>query len=454
MPRRNMLLKVLVFSIVLVMAILHVSGFFGVDFSRNRNNWVGLQKEKKRSMDAIFIGASNVSAFWQPLFGWADHGIAVWSISVSGLTCAAIKYMIIEARKTQPDALYIVNLSTFKGGKLYLDVSHMHNALDYMPLSLNKFNMVHDLVSRSEFKGLDALEYYLAIIRFHSRWDDLKPWIFGSGNISLKMSNHASSYCKKVFNSEKVLLLNNDVRSTIPKDVSDVLEDLLDYCDEQHVKVLFVKSPQVVSEKGQGRMNAMEDILEARGYPCLDLLEDMYKADIDPRTDFFNKGHTNIHGSMKFSKAVGDYLVENYGFEDKRGLPDWESWDAAMETYNAYREMYTLPLEREHAQRFFSDIPALAKKAVDEQRVRVSWTEVGEIDGYAVFRRTNRNGAQNPWQWISDVGADVNEYTDDGLNASTEYIYTVVPYREADGTREYGSFDVLGVSVKTKEEKA
>ncbi len=64
MPRRNMLLKVLVFSIVLVMAILHVSGFFGVDFSRNRNNWVGLQKEKKGSMDAIFIGASNVSAFW------------------------------------------------------------------------------------------------------------------------------------------------------------------------------------------------------------------------------------------------------------------------------------------------------------------------------------------------------------------------------------------------------
>jgi len=67
MPRRNMLLKVLVLSIVLVMAILHVNGFFGVDFSRNRNNWVGLQKERKGSMDAIFIGASNVSAFWQPL---------------------------------------------------------------------------------------------------------------------------------------------------------------------------------------------------------------------------------------------------------------------------------------------------------------------------------------------------------------------------------------------------
>ena len=454
MSRRKTLLRVLGFSLVLVMAILHVSGFFGVDFSRNRKNWVGLSEEKKGGLDAIFVGASNVSAFWQPLFGWADHGIAVWSISVPGLTCAAIKYMIIEARKTQPDALYIVNLSTFKGTQLYLDVAHLHNAMDYMPLSLNKFNMVHDLVSRSEFKGLDALEYYLAIIRFHSRWDDLKPWIFGTGNISLKLSNRASSYCRKVFNNEKTLKLDNDVRTTIPKDVGDVLEDLLDYCDEQHVKVLFVKSPQAVREKDHGRMNAMEDILEARGYPCLDLLQDMYKADIDPRTDFYNKGHTNIHGSMKFSKAVGDYLVENYGFEDKRGLPDWESWDVALETYNAYREMYTLPLEREHAQRFFSDIPALAKKSVDEQRVRVSWTEVGEVDGYAVFRRTNRNGAKNPWRWISDVGADLNEYTDDGLNASTEYIYTVVPYREADGTREYGSFDVLGVSVKTKGEKA
>ena len=84
----------------------------------------------------------------------------------------------------------------------------------------------------------------------------------------------------------------------------------------------------------------------------------------------------------------------------------------------------------------------------------MSWTEVEEVDGYAVYRRTNRNGAKNPWKWIADVGADVNEYTDDGLKASIEYIYTVVPYREADGTREYGSFDVLGVSVKTKEKKA
>ena len=454
MPRRKVILRTLVFVIVLAVAVIHVSGYFGIEETRNYSNWYGLSREKKGSMDAVFIGASNVSAFWQPLFGWADHGIAVWSLSIPGLTPAAFKHMIIEARKTQPDALYIVSLSTFKSDVLHLDVVHLHRALDYMPFSLNKVEMTHELVGRSAYRGLDALEYYLPVIRFHSRWDDLTSGIFGEGNIAFKMSNQTGAFGKKARSIEKKLVLDNDSREPIPDEVNVVFEELLDYFDEQHVNALFVKSPQVVNTKGQAHMNAMEDILEARGYPCLDLLEDIYDIGIDTRMDFFNSKHTNIHGAMKFCKAVGDYLVEHYHFDDKRGLPGWEGWDNACEAYySAYCELYTLPFEREHAPRFSSDILALNKPSVRKTEVELTWTGLEGVDGYAIYRKTAK-GKGKAWRWLADAGSDLIAYTDGDLKPSTEYVYTVVPYRENEGTRAYGDFDVNGVSAVTKGEKA
>lgn len=404
-------------------------------------------------MDAVIIGASNVIAFWQPLFGWADHGIAVWSISIPGLTCAAFKNMIIEARKTQPDALYIVSLSTFKGGNLALDVPHLHHALDYMPFSLNKLRMTHDMVKRSQFTGLDSLEFYFPIIRFHNRWNDLKSWAFGSSNISLKMSYRASSFNRKVYDISDSLVLDNDTRKSMPTDVGEVFNELLDYFDANHVNALFVKSPQVANLQQQARMNTMEDMLAERGYPCLDLLEDFYNAGFDTKTDFYNKGHTNIHGSLKFSKALGDYLVENYHFENKRGLPGWEDWDEAFEKYNASCSEYTLPFEREHAPRYVCEIPALGKLTVKERTIKLTWKGVEEADGYVIFRKSKENGKVKPWNYLAEVDANLYEYTDNDLKASTEYTYTVVPIQDRNEIRKYGSFDVLGMSVMTGGEK-
>ena len=438
------------FFLVLAVAVNCVSGVFGIDDTRSYKNLKSLRMEKKGSIDAVFIGASNVMAFWQPVFGWADHGIAVSSLSYPGITCAAIKHMIIEARKTQPDALYIINLGCFKNNHVSLEAPQLHRVIDYTPFSLSKLNMVHDLVKKARLKAQDALEYYLPIIRFHSRWDELPSWVFSDGSTVYKLSYKTSGFSNKAVNITDHLALENDVRTPISEDMSQTFEELLDYCDSRHVNALFVKSPRVLGRKQQGRLNALEDILAQRGYPCLDLMEDVYDIGIDPRTDFYNAGHTNIHGSIKFSKAVGDYLVEHYHFEDKRGLPGWESWDDACEAYMQYCEMYTLPFEREHAPRFSSDIPGLKKPSVDEQSVSVAWKGIEGADGYAVFRKTSSTA----WACVAEVDAGISDYTDAGLNPSTEYVYTVVPWRMNGEAREYGSFNVLGVNASTKGESA
>lgn len=93
-----------------------------------------------------------------------------------------------------------------------------------------------------------------------------------------------------------------------------------------------------------------------------------------------------------------------------------------------------LPFEREHSLRFISEIPALSKPSVTGQCIRVTWKGVEGAEGYAVFRKANKVSVGKRWEWIADVDAGRNKYTDDDLKPSVEYTYTVVPYRQTDGT--------------------
>ena len=95
----------------------------------------GIYEEPENSLDAVYIGSSNCYAFWNPNIAWEEYGIAVYPYCCSTQPLLATEYLIKEARKTQPNAVYIVNINTL--GDAVSDVV-IHRLLDFMPLSKNK----------------------------------------------------------------------------------------------------------------------------------------------------------------------------------------------------------------------------------------------------------------------------------------------------------------------------
>ena len=56
--------------------------------------------------------------------------------------------------------------------------------------------------------------------------------------------------------------------------------------------------------------------------------ENTFTIDLDLKTDFYNPGHLNFYGATKFTSIFADYLIENYGLEDKRNQEHVkEHWD-------------------------------------------------------------------------------------------------------------------------------
>ena len=48
---------------------------------------------------------------------------------------------------------------------------------------------------------------------------------------------------------------------------------------------------------------------------------------IEYSTDFRDTDHVNNYGAEKVTKHLGDFLVNNYNIEDKRGKSGYEEWD-------------------------------------------------------------------------------------------------------------------------------
>ncbi len=449
MKKRHIAVRAVCFLILLVLVLIGIQSVFRSTDSRAYSVVRGFSLEPSNTLDAVYVGSSNVHAFWQPPVAWEEYGIAVYSYSINKLPMRAIKYLIMEARKTQPEALYIVNLNSIVNvtKDTPISVDSIHRAADFLPLSLNKYQMILQLCKDANFTGASTLEYFFPIIRFHERWSSLKASDFSHKIDIRKRGLMTSEFIKS---SDVSLIYSITQEKTELTDLQlEVMDDLLDYFDSEQVKVLFVIVPQALSSDYCSQLNAVEELVRGRGYECLDLLENYEPLEIILETDFYNKKHTNVHGSLKFTDWLGSYLVEHYGFEDKQDDPDWESWDLAAEQYERSISQYTLPFERTHMARSYDlAAPELGEAETDGTSVQIVWEAVEGADGYMIYRKS-KNEAGGSWNLIAEADASVLSYTDVALNEKTKYNYTVVPIKKLDGDTLFGNFSFSGISAVT-----
>ncbi len=408
----------------------------------------GFYEERENALDAVYIGASNVYPFYEAPLAWRDYGIAVYPLSVPAMPSLATKHMIIEARKTQPDALYIVCLNNFKDDTIAN--SHMHYLSNHMPLSKNKIDLINAYGKQSGKGWLELLEFYLPFIRFHSSWNELDEFNFNREVNGYKSASYYPSFLKKSEDISAYYVQTED-REPLPEHKIALLNDLLDYCDSEKVNVLFVfalqgvESPSVIKQ-----FNTIEDIVTERGYPVLNAMEKADEIGITFSQDYYNANHTNIHGSFKMTDYTARYLIDNYGFEDKRGAEGYESWDASVEAYTDRIDAYCFDFELNSLRRdFHLKMPEHLEAVKSDSGWTVSWSEVESADGYYVYKRTqNEKGKKSRWAQLQYT--EELSITDSELEDALDYAYTVVPVRNENGVQYFGEAHLYGVGDMIK----
>ena len=149
--------------------------------------------------------------------------------------------------------------------------------------------------------------------------------------------------------------LEPDPDAVIPENIDIAVDDLLDYVENNKVKVLFVVTPQSVTDvEKAGTLRAVVDKVEKRGHKVLDMRRDYDKVGIDCATDFYNTGHTNMHGAIKSSAYVTKHLMDEFSLEDKRGDIRYKIWDEAADKY--YADYFVENLKESDLEYFTTDL--------------------------------------------------------------------------------------------------
>ncbi len=435
------LIKFIAFFVAFVLLLWNVSGVLKAVDTMNYQNIQNFYEEPENSLDAVYIGSSNCFVFWNSLLAWGEYGISVYPYAGNAFSYFASEYYIKEARRTQPDALYIVNINSLSDGEL--NTQQMRSTIDAIPFSFDKLAMIRHLNDVADFSMKESMEFYLPLIRFHTRWEEITSYDFSTELNGRKGASIFNQYLETVTDVSADYITTDD-EVELSDAIVSTTESLLDYCDKENVNVLFVTVPQAkFNEYNIGRYNALNALIESRGYKVLDLLSDPSIMGIDPTTDFYNSAHTNIHGSAKLTYYLSEYLIENYGFEDKRENPDYSSWNTAYDGYMEHITPHILDIELDANNRA-DDLAAPTPLAWrDGAQIKLDWEDVENAQGYKIYKKS---ASQPSWKEISvteESFFDDTEFVEGEL-----YHYTVLPYYEADGKQLYGDYAYKGVSIQ------
>lgn len=335
MSKRKNIIRTVGFCLVFLFLLTWSSRFFFVDTASSKTFVDSVMHEEPNTLQAVYLGNSGVYRYFQAPLAWEEYGIAVMNLATASQPAATVRFLLEEIRETQNPDVYIIDLRSFSYGTLTF--SSIHNLINFIEPSWNKFKMIVACCAYSSIWYADLPEFFFPIIRFHDRWEELQAEDFEPLISDVKGAYTYSHFFRNT-QSEVTRIVATEVRYPARDKSLRVLENLLDYCDENELNVLFVSSPFLEHERQKQIINSLGDVVQERGYDFINFNteEVLEKIGLDVATDFMDSTHTNVRGSIIYTHYLAGVLTQVYGLENLQGSPGYESWDAAYRTYCDY----------------------------------------------------------------------------------------------------------------------
>lgn len=327
--------KAVVFSLIFLILFCTVSYILRpYSGSASRKNLCGFYAEENNSLEVVFLGASSVFSFWEPMEFWEKYGVTSYDFATGTMPPQMMKYCIDEIRKTQSPELIVIDLRTYtlaeKGYYLEHSIANMdhevplRNIVDNLKYSRNRMKMIQECVP----DNYDKLPYYIDLIKYHTEWSR----IFDQQSLSYG-TNSSHDYLKgfKMVDDVKEVKFRDfsgvDERSPLSERLELILRELLDYCKKEDQQVLFLVNAYCQTKKEKKTYNYIADVVGEYGYSFLNANDYYQEIGLDFSTDYYDKSHTNIFGADKYTKFVGEYLIDHYELENHKTEKEYEQWN-------------------------------------------------------------------------------------------------------------------------------
>jgi len=242
-------------------------------------------------------------------------------------------YMMVECLKYQTPDLIVLNMdSAFNN--THSSESNYRKALDNMKLGKNKIEAITD--PAFGFKRSEQLSLLFPIMRYHSRWSELKDVDFREA-----FKNEAFAY--KGMDLIAQIKPNKDGYKYMEKDTSKkqitgksekYMNKMIDLCKEKNIKLLLVELPSADSWSKDMSDKTFE-YAKKHDLEFIDMNLNAEDFGFDWETDTCDAGdHLNVYGAEKVSKYLGKIIQEKYNIPNRKDDSNYADWNTCSKIYH------------------------------------------------------------------------------------------------------------------------
>ena len=316
--------KMLIFILVFVVLFAVVNKVF-LAKSENLYNYVNFMEQPENSIDVLVLGSSHsmdgIDAKELDGILSEQYGIETksFNMSVTGMRLEQIAYRFKEAIKTQSPSLLIIETFSCAPQSTGTNESINRWALDYVPLSLEKFQYVKEEIET----GLHT-SFWVPLIKYHSRWKELnkEDWEILSWEKTWGKSRNQGFVApeKPEFEGEMDEYFKQDFsliveEKALPESYQENMEEIIKLCEEIDCQILFLCIPyKVQADFYADELVKYNNYLEKTYVDKEDIhIYDMQKSvqelgwGYEHMTD---EGHVNNHGREVTNQKLAEQIKD------------------------------------------------------------------------------------------------------------------------------------------------
>ena len=294
---------------------------------------IGEYYDSDKNHDVVFIGDCEVYENISPVTLWQDYGIASYVRGSPQQLIWHSYYLMEETLKYEKPKAIVFNVLSMKYGEPQSE-AYNRLALDGMKWSQSKSESIKASMTEEE----DYLSYVFPLLRFHSRWKELKAEDF---TYAFKKSPQLSinGYLMRI-DVEGIDALQTGrplLDYTLPQICWDYLDRMRTLCEENGVALILMKAPTSTPKwTWYDEWDAqVAEYAEKHGIAYYNFLQNIDAIGLDFTTDTYDQGgHLNLSGAEKLSRYFGKILTDDHGITGHKGEAAYESrWQTLTSQY-------------------------------------------------------------------------------------------------------------------------
>lgn len=302
---KKIILKLVIFIMLFLTSFVVASKILVRKGNGYGSDVVTFYHEEKTSLDLIFFGSSHSYATFIPSIIKEETNLNSYNFATQQQPLWISYHYMLETLKYQKPKYFVLEVLMTSVDDNYMDEGVNRDAIDKMKFSTNKINVINESVENKS----DRLSYYLNIIKYHSRWNELGKVDILSLLPNYHLKNNGYTYLPKGdVKVEKNNIKNYKETKELSKKNMKYLNKIIDLAKENNIELILVKSPVEITEEKQIYYNEVEKIAKDNNLNFINYNYLYDEINLDFENDFFDRGHLDGDGAEKVSRHFAYYL--------------------------------------------------------------------------------------------------------------------------------------------------